>query len=96
VQENVHGIKYLYVSQADITVTETELKEHFSDSMQITNTRENHCYIRLNSNKVRVFQVSDSSIFFDAYVLRQYLGPTHIAYSDITLYTYVACMCGGK
>jgi hypothetical protein len=64
-QENIHGIKYFYLSQVDITETETELKEHFSNCTQITNTGESHCYIPLNSNTVKVFHVSDSGTFFD-------------------------------
>jgi hypothetical protein len=64
--------------------------------MQFPNTRGNYCYISLNSNTIRVFQVSDSSIFFNASVLRQYSGPTHISYNDNTLYSYVAPTYGGK
>jgi hypothetical protein len=93
-QENIHGIKNFYVSQVDIT--ETELKEHSSSCMQISNTRENHCYTPLNSNTMRVFQIPGSSIFFDTCVLRQYSGPIHTTYNDNALYSYVACTYGGK
>jgi hypothetical protein len=71
------------------------LKEHLSNCMQIPITRENHCYLPLYCSTMRVYQVSGSGIIFDACVLRQYSGPTHIAYSDMGLYNYVACMYGG-
>jgi hypothetical protein len=85
------------MSQVDITETETELKDHFNICMQITNTKENHFHLSLNCFKMPVFQVPGSGIFFDAFVLRQYSGRIHIAYSDIALCICVACKCdGGK
>jgi hypothetical protein len=84
------------VSQVNITKTETELKQHFNNCKQIPNTGENHYYIPLNSNTMRVFRVSGSSIFFDSCVSRQFTLCTHIAYIDIALHNYVACTDGGK
>jgi hypothetical protein len=96
VQENIYGKKCFYVSLVNITKTETVSKEHFSNCMQILNTRENHWYIPFHSNILRFFCVNGSCIFFDACVLRQYSGPTHIAFNDTALYSYVACRYGGK
>jgi hypothetical protein len=64
--------------------------------MQIPNTTEKHCYIPLSSNTVTVFHVSGSSIFFNAYVLRQYPVSIHTAYNDIVLYICFACIYGRK
>lgn len=84
------------MSQADITETETELNEWFSNCMQISNTTENYCYIQLNLNTMRAFRVSGSSTFFETCVLRQHSGLTHIAYNDIALYSDIAYTYGGK
>jgi hypothetical protein len=59
-------------------------------AMQIPNTRENYCNTELNCITMRVIWVSASC------VLRLYSGPTHIAYYDITLYSYLACTSGRK
>jgi hypothetical protein len=45
---------------------------------------------------MKVSQVSGPNLLFVACDLRQYSGPTHIAYNDIALYTYAACTYGGK
>jgi hypothetical protein len=52
--ENIYGIKHFCVSQADITENETQLRECFSNGMQITNTTESHGYIPVNTS-TRVF-----------------------------------------
>jgi hypothetical protein len=63
-------LKYSSMSQEDITANETQLKEYFSNCVQFSNTGENQCYIPLNHNTMRAFQVFDSSILFDTSVLR--------------------------
>jgi hypothetical protein len=81
-QENSHGIKHFSVSQVGIRETKTELKEYFSNCMEIPNIKENHYYIQTK------FQHNDSflSLWFDTRVFRQNSGPTHTAHNDITLY----------
>jgi hypothetical protein len=37
-QEGIYEIKYFYVSRVDITETEVEAKEHFSNGIQIPDT----------------------------------------------------------
>jgi hypothetical protein len=54
-QENIHGIRQFCMSQVEVTETESELKERFSNSVQIPGTTESHFYIALNSNTFRVF-----------------------------------------
>jgi hypothetical protein len=54
-QKIINGRKFFYVSKVDVTETKTQLKECFSNCMQIPDTRENHCYIPLNSNTMRLF-----------------------------------------
>jgi hypothetical protein len=58
------------VSQLDITETEKEPKECCSKCLQFQTLGENHCYIPLKCNKMRVFQVAAPSKFFDAYAFR--------------------------
>jgi hypothetical protein len=84
-------LKYFYVSQEDITDNETELKEHFSNCVQFSNTIQNQCYIPLNQNAIRFFRVSGSNILLDIGVLRQCSGLIHIAYNNSALYSNGAC-----
>lgn len=65
--------------------TETELKKQLSNFMQIPKAKGNHCYLPLNCNTARAFQVSNSNTFIHTLVSWGYSGPTHIVYSDTVL-----------
>jgi hypothetical protein len=42
-QEDIQGIKHFYMSHVDITEADKELKEHFSNYIQIPYTRKRDC-----------------------------------------------------
>jgi hypothetical protein len=80
-----------------LTQTDSQPKECFSNCKLIPNIRENHSYIPLNSNTIRVFQVSGSCTLRDTSVLRQYSEPTYVAHTSpctSTLPAHMVESCG--
>jgi len=90
-RDNITGVKYIYVSSAEIERMETTLTERFEYCLPVKGTRGYHRYVPLSNNQIRCFVTSKGSSFDD--------HQTSILFTNVSAFTnndFVACVYDEK
>jgi hypothetical protein len=52
--EALPTIKYFYISKDDVNEKTKFLEEHFASACTVAGTRDNHCFIPLSENEIKI------------------------------------------
>jgi hypothetical protein len=66
--ENLSGIKFLFVSKDDVEAARAIQEERFKNGQTVAGTRENHQFVPVDLNRIRVHRVSNDASSFLAHV----------------------------